>query len=445
MAGSPLNRKLKNFVIANSSDWLEQAPAVLGDLNGVVATGVNGMVYARFTNGQVVTAFNRIAPLIRDLQVIVGRSKTLSNTWQVILVRENYLTPASNGAVADHHSQHEFPSQDTVWIDRKQMTALTILVSDADNFLIQVFGALVRTKNGIVMIDNTELDVSTYLPASGAVYVAVESDEDGVLSLHEGDNIPTLDAATVADVPTPGPGKYTIGFVALREGLTELSNDLIGIPYPLVTDYDGIDTGYTIHAADADTPLDADEWGFWDIVDDVLKKITWANVKALLKTYFDTLYLPGSATYKQYTYETNTPNKVMSIPQITVDGALAVVAGVGTWIALEAGVLESITIYCANNGSSGSTIVDCNKNGVTVFTTSGNRPEFSNTDTTPQVSGAPDVINFVAGDVFTFDIDAIATGAGTLTIAVKAFGYNEYEFIVEDSELVYEDLPVEAP
>jgi len=45
-----------------------------------------------------------------------------------------------------------------------------------------------------------------------------------------------------------------------------------------------------IHTATADTPLAADEFGFWDAVDLVLKKITWANIIATLKTYFDTLY-----------------------------------------------------------------------------------------------------------------------------------------------------------
>lgn len=240
MAGSPLNRKLKNFVIANSSDWLEQAPAVLGDLNGVVATGVNGMVYARFTNGQVVTAFNRIAPLIRDLQVIVGRSKTLSNTWQVILVRENYLTPAANGAVAAHHEQHEFPNQDTVWINRKQVTSLTVLVSDPDLFKVQVYGALVRTKNGIVSIENQEIDLSSYVPASGAVYVAIETDEAGTLIINEGTPFLSPEAAILSDVPLPAPDKYTIAFVMLYDVMTELTNEMIGLPVPLVTDYDGI-------------------------------------------------------------------------------------------------------------------------------------------------------------------------------------------------------------
>lgn len=44
------------------------------------------------------------------------------------------------------------------------------------------------------------------------------------------------------------------------------------------------------------TPLDADKMSIWDTVNAVLKSVTWANIKATLKTYFDTLYPSGSGT-----------------------------------------------------------------------------------------------------------------------------------------------------
>jgi hypothetical protein len=46
------------------------------------------------------------------------------------------------------------------------------------------------------------------------------------------------------------------------------------------------------------TPVDADLAGLVDSADSSkLKKLTWANVKATLKAYFDTLYRPKSSPY----------------------------------------------------------------------------------------------------------------------------------------------------
>jgi len=47
-------------------------------------------------------------------------------------------------------------------------------------------------------------------------------------------------------------------------------------------------------AADYPTPLDADKIGIWDVANSLFKALTWANLKATLKTYFDTLYAHGS-------------------------------------------------------------------------------------------------------------------------------------------------------
>lgn len=51
------------------------------------------------------------------------------------------------------------------------------------------------------------------------------------------------------------------------------------------------DLAAAIHAATGKTtPVDNDEFGIWDSVSGLLRKVTWANVKATAKTYFDTVY-----------------------------------------------------------------------------------------------------------------------------------------------------------
>jgi hypothetical protein len=85
---SPYNikRLFKDLIRRESEEWLEKHPAWFGDTEGTVNAG-NGMVYARLHNGNVITVLNRVAPARFDMPVIVGRSRTLPNVWQVIEVR----------------------------------------------------------------------------------------------------------------------------------------------------------------------------------------------------------------------------------------------------------------------------------------------------------------------------------------------------------------------
>lgn len=56
--------------------------------------------------------------------------------------------------------------------------------------------------------------------------------------------------------------------------------------------------GTLIAGATADTPTDSDAFGFSDAEEsNILNKITWANIKATLKTYFDTIYAPLAQPY----------------------------------------------------------------------------------------------------------------------------------------------------
>jgi hypothetical protein len=60
----------------------------------------------------------------------------------------------------------------------------------------------------------------------------------------------------------------------------------------------GVIVAPATHAATGKTtPADADELALVDsAASNVLKKLTWANAKATLKAYFDTLYPSGSGT-----------------------------------------------------------------------------------------------------------------------------------------------------
>lgn len=76
-------------------------------------------------------------------------------------------------------------------------------------------------------------------------------------------------------------------------------------------------TGYT-------TPLDADVVPVVDVANDTTKKTTWSNIKATLKTYFDTLYtytIPVKATGAEI--NTGTDDAKFATPKAIADSNIA--------------------------------------------------------------------------------------------------------------------------
>jgi hypothetical protein len=112
--------------------------------------------------------------------------------------------------------------------------------------------------------------------------------------------IPQPDTPVIVAVPAPDlPIIVFVGNSPGAQGTpgTNGTNGTNGAPGA-----DGIGTatsvGTLINSLDSKTiPVDADQVGLMDsAASNILKKLSWANIKATLKTYFDSLYPSGSGT-----------------------------------------------------------------------------------------------------------------------------------------------------
>ena len=101
---------------------------------------------------------------------------------------------------------------------------------------------------------------------------------DQVLSVASKTGAVTLDANDVAEVSNK---RYMTDAQETKLDSVESSADVT----------DAVNVGSSIHGATAKTtPVDADTFPMIDsAASNVLKKVTWANIKATLKTYFDSL------------------------------------------------------------------------------------------------------------------------------------------------------------
>ena len=106
-----------------------------------------------------------------------------------------------------------------------------------------------------------------------------------------------------------------------------------------------------------------------------------------------------------------------------IDGALVVLADVGEqWVMPEACTIVEVIAVVKENGAANSTIVDVHKNGVTLFTDQGDRPEIAHDDADNYDVGVPDITAIAQYDEITLDIDAIATDATDLRVILVIEG-----------------------
>ncbi|RPI89755.1 MAG: hypothetical protein EHM40_20045, partial [Chloroflexi bacterium] len=285
-------RKALHKVRQPQTGWIDVSDKVMGTADGTVLTGIAGMIYVRDPqNGQVITVYNSIAPTDRPgLQVKVGRLVG-ENIYRVKGLRDAYGTPAGGGQISPH-------SHNDLYLGRERFLPFLVLPISGGGLTIQIYGdTLVKADGTFGWIENQTLDLTSHAPAAGALYVLIEADDDGTIYATDGTPVAAKEVLTPTDIPAITAGRKASCAVRLYDGQTQLYRDPATIndfvDLRSFTSGGGGSSGgvgAAINAAAADTPLDADEFGFWDVVDAALKKITWANIISTLTTAFDALY-----------------------------------------------------------------------------------------------------------------------------------------------------------
>ena len=436
--------KILNQRFAEKQTELPRLPAVMGNTTGgLVDDNKDGNVYVTIGD-KVMSVFNNRVPNQIGTKVWVGlpTEETKNNKqWQVLSTRSvspNGVVPGFSGyAPAKRYEWHATGGgQDPLAVHMRAFTPLKLSVSETVPESIEVYVNLYRgfvyTGTGYVAIARQDIDIQPHIPASvgQAAFVLVTIDNTGAVITTKGSEV-AIAVLAIADLPAiPSntvficgairvyggqfkvqEGRTNTDFVDLRfPGRAGVINwaDIVGKPAVFVPDTSYTDVLYPLkwYKAAPPTVTDDDVAGYskLDLWLDGFSGVSYINID---NTTGAAVWLAINAV------DGGTGDIVFPI-----DGTLAVTTGA----AVSFLVTKDITInfwyiMAMELGTASSTIVDVNKNGTTIFTTQANRPTLAFNDGNGwAVSGTPDFVDFVEGDIISIDIDQIATGAGRLVV-----------------------------
>jgi len=173
--------------------------ASMGDRNGTVSAGGNNIYVRDIVSGFTFVAKNVSVPNAAGRLVNVeqrGRELYVIGYWNIYGAEDS-----SDSFVGSHGSAHSYGSGDTIFIGKDQLKPFLVL--PYSGFTVQVFGGVFVTSTGEVStLANQQVDLSGNQPASGAIYVLLEFDDDGVITVTEGTSALSKDALTLAHIPT---------------------------------------------------------------------------------------------------------------------------------------------------------------------------------------------------------------------------------------------------
>lgn len=451
-------KKKINKVLSEKESRLPRTIGKLGDGYGnLYADDTRTIVWVRFGETKAIPVFCNRVPPENELQVVVGYSPEQPKLYQVLSTYSDKPGGELGGILGGYAPAKRYEwlapkgGQDPLYVHLRAFTPLGIYVSHPPSMSVQLMrGMVINASKTPIEVPAVSSDHTAYIPATAgkAVLVLHTIDNDGLnvetvsaefdidLLMPEGNRFANVPALPTDTVFVRGLVRVYYGQTKVQEGRT--NRDIIDMRFPgfyggaagavawadIVGKPETWDelwaelTGASAGVAAIADPLYARKWlkSADPTVDDdtstgYSKTDLWLN-QATSSLFICLDASDGAAVWLPVGSSGGAP------VLFHADGTLAVLTSAAVpYLVTQDLTIESWYIYCEDNGSASSTIVDVNKNGTTVFTTQGNRPTLSNSDADNwAISGLPEVTTFTEGDVISIDIDQIATGAKNMLI-----------------------------
>ena len=202
-----------------------EEPALMGDGNGVVSTGIGREVYVRLlSTGQITTALNYIAPLDEDLVVFVGTTQSMPGVLQVLRMSNVYGSDETRYQLPYHNETHRYPGRDTVWVEGSQIMPFLVLPDPDNVFNVIIYGCVDITEEGeYFLVQNGTMDLSSYAITSGAKWLHLQYDDTGAIEVIEGSLVGAPTLLNASNIPPAT--KHTLVVIQAYEGQETFRRD----------------------------------------------------------------------------------------------------------------------------------------------------------------------------------------------------------------------------
>lgn len=409
-----------------------------------------GFTRVRFSNGLETDVLNIKMSSVADLKVRVGYDPLMPGELQVLGMRERISLSGTASRylywLVDHHRNHEFPGHDTVWVHGAQFIPLN--VAAMGGYTVSIYGSVLRGSGEWFAFTSETHDFSGSIPTTGARFILIEVDTSGQCVFTGGVEKNSRHNLEMSDIPAPTKERISIAAVMTYAGQDEIRqdtrpgrrNDIIDLRWSNWNRIKGSSAiASDVHEAPSKTtPVNLDEIPLVDSEDDwSLVKLTMANLKNYLYDYFLGLFaetergLPvggltgqvlGKSSDDDYNVLWQDIDSGVSGDLIWgVEGALSVEDDVPhAHIVTKPTTIETVYIYCKDTGSAGTTKVDILCNGVSILDAS--MLTLAYNDGNKWASAVPVTTDFDEGDIFTLNIETVATGASDMTVALEVGG-----------------------